>query len=174
MKKNILTIGTVSAISVLVAGCGPRLMSATNDDAGTEISASELARLQDFHVWKLSIPESKQPFQSLRLVLVEPNGTVVPQFGTGHGKPPPDWTNILLGLRCEGGSFVGKLEVHGPKDTWAWKVSFTNASAATPRAWVVGRPIWDGNRAELATFWKGAANGGDGNNYNTLAVELVK
>jgi hypothetical protein len=150
-------------------------MPAADAGSGTELSAIELARLQDFHAWKLPIPQTQQPVKRVELVLVKPDGSIIRKSGTSYGgNPPPAWTNILLGFHYEGGGFVGTLECQGPKDTLTWSLNFTNGPAEHPRSWS-GRARFHGNRADLATFWTSeeAARSG-GNDYTTLAVELVK
>jgi hypothetical protein len=174
MKHITRAFASVLTLSALVVGCGPNPKAAPGADPATELSANELARLQDFHAWKLPVPESQQPLQRVNLVLVRADGTSELMFGTAYTDPAPAWTNILLGFRYEAGGFVGRLEGRGPKNGVTYNLNFTNASAEHHRSWA-GSPHWNGNRAELATFWTSqeAAKSG-GNDYSTLAVELVK
>jgi hypothetical protein len=154
-------------------GCGPKPKVTMAADTGAELTADELALLQDFHTWKVPVPLSQQPVKRVLLVLLKADGTSVQVFGTAYSTPASSWTNILLGFRYEGGVFVGRLWCRGPKTGVTYSFNFTNAATEHPRSW--GRSGWEGNRAELATFWNSQeAVRRDSNDYNTLAVELVK
>jgi hypothetical protein len=130
--------------------------------------------LLDFHVWKLTVPQSQQPLKRVNLLLVKPDGSTVQLFGTAYADPAPAWTNILVGFRYERGRFAGRLAGQGPIGD-IYDLNFTNATTEHPRSWY-GGVLWKGARGELATFWnsKEAAKSGGGNDYSILVVELVK
>jgi hypothetical protein len=174
MKRIIPTLASVLAIGALALGCGPNPKTPLAEGTGAEFTPEDLANLQDFHAWKLLVPSSQQPFKRITLVLVEADGSSAQLFGTASSDTPTGWTNVLLGFRYEGGVFAGRLVGRGPKLGTTYSVNFTNAATVNPRSWS-GRSRFDGNRAELATFWKSdeAAQRG-GNEYSILAVELVK
>ncbi len=174
MKHIIPTLGSVLALGAFAIGCGPNPKATLAGDAETELTANDLAYLQDFHAWKLTVPWSQQPLKRVKLVLVESDGTSVQLFGTAHSEPAPAWTNILLGFRYKEGVFAGRLEGRGPKTTETYSLDFTNAPTERPRSWAESSR-WNGNRAELGTFWRSeeAAKSG-GNDYSTLVIELVK
>jgi len=173
MKPIIPTLASILALGVFAIGCDPKPRATLAEDAA-DLTANDLAYLQDFHAWKLLVPSSQQPLKRAKLVLVETDGTSVLLFGTPHAEAWTNWTNILLGFRYEGGAFTGKLEGRGPKLGMTYSFNFTNAATEHPRSWA-GRSRFNGNRAELATFWKSAkAAKSQGNDYSTLAVEIVK
>jgi hypothetical protein len=173
MKTVIRAAGLVLTVWAAVS-CGPKPQAASGPSPANRLSANELAGLLDFHAWKLRIPQSQQPCRSVQLVTLKADGTRILEFGAAQSIPPASCTNILLGLRCADGRFVGRLELQDTKGTQAWSLSFTNASEKRPRSWVVGSPQWNGKRAELATFWSEAPNANGGGHYSTLAVELVR
>lgn len=174
MKHIIPTLASVLAVGAFAIGCGPSPRVTLAEDAGAELTADDLAYLQDFHAWKLFVPSSQQPLKRIKLVLVGADGTSVQLFGTAYSDPAPAWTNILLGFRHEGGAFAGRLQGRGPKLGETYSFNFTNAAPVHPRSWA-GRSRFNGNRAELATFWNSEeAAKSDGNDYSTLVVELVK
>jgi hypothetical protein len=175
MKPIIPILTSLLAIGAFALGCGPKPKTTLAEGAGAELTPEDLANLQDFHAWKLLVPSSQQPFKRVDLVLVEADGTSAQLFGTAYSDTPAGWTNVLLGFRFESGAFVGRLEGRGgPKLSTTYSFNFTNAATVNPRSWS-GRTRFEGNRAELATFWESqeAAKRG-GNDYSTLAVELVK
>jgi hypothetical protein len=174
MKPIIPILTSVLVIGALALGCGPKPKTTLAEGAGAELTPEDLANLQDFHAWKLLVPSSQQPFKRVNLVLVEADGSSAQLFGTAYSDSAPGWTNVLLGFRYEGGAFVGRLEGRGPKLGTTYSFNFTNAATVNPRSWS-GRSRFDGNRAQLATFWisdEAAKRGG--NEYSTLAVELLK
>jgi hypothetical protein len=174
MKHIIPTLALVLAVGAFAIGCGPSPKATLTEDAGPELTATDLADLQDFHAWKLPIPLAQQPLKRVKLVLVGPDATSVELFGTAYSDPAPAWTNILLGFRYEGGAFVGRLHGRRPNGGEGYSFNFTNAATEHPRSWA-GHSRFDGNRAELATFWKSAeARKSDSNDYSTLVAEIVK
>ena len=175
MKRIIPILASVLAVGAFALGCGPNPKTTLAEGAGAELTSEELASLQDFHAWKLVVPSSQQPVSRVNLVLVEADGSSAQLFGTAYSNTPLGWTNVLLGFRYEGGAFVGRLEGRSPKLGTTYSFNFTNAATVNPRSWSAGRSRFERNRAELATFWKSddAAKRG-GNEYSTLAVELVK
>jgi hypothetical protein len=174
MKFIISNLASALALGVLAIGCGQNPKTTPAEDTGGELTANDLAYLQDFHAWKLLVPSSQQPLKRAKLVLVATDGTSEQLFGTAYSDPAPAWTSILLGFRYEGGAFTGRLEGRGPKPGETYSFNFTNAAAKHPRSWA-GRSRFNTNRAELATFWKSAeAAKGGGNDYSTLAVEIEK
>jgi hypothetical protein len=174
MRFSVSFFATVLALGALIVSCGPRPKAALGEDPAAELSANELANLQDFHAWKLAIPKSQQPLSRVKLVLLRGDGTSVQLFGTAYSDTAPAWTNILLGFRFEGGRFSGRLHGRSSKMGETYSFSFTNTSTEHVRSWS-GPTLWNGAHAELATFWisEEAAKRG-GNDYITLAVELVK
>ena len=174
VKPIIPTLASVLALGVFAIGCSPNPKATLAEDADAELTANDLAYLQDFHAWKLLVPSSQQPLKRANLVLLGTDGTSIQLFGTAHTDPAPAWTNILLGFRYEGGAFTGRLEGRGPKLGETYSFNLTNAATEHPRSWA-GRSRFNGNRAELATFWKSAEAAKSGrNDYSTLAVEIVK
>jgi hypothetical protein len=175
MNHIMPTLACVLALVGFAVGCEPNPKAALDGDRATELSATDLIALQeDFHAWKLLVPQSQQPLKRVELVLVRADGTRGLLFGTAQSEPAPGWTCILLGFRYEGGRFAGRLVGRGPKVGETYGFTFTNAWTEHPRSWS-GAPLWNGAHAELATFWTSeeAARSG-GNDYSTLAVELVK
>jgi hypothetical protein len=176
MKHICPTLTSLLALAAFAVGCGPNPKATLAEDPATELSANELALLQDFHAWKLPVQQSQQPLKRVTLVLARADGTSVQLFGTAYTDPAPAWTNIILGFQYESGRFIGRLEGRGPKmgQGQTYSLNLTNASTEHPRSWA-GRSRWNGNRAELGTFWiSEAAAKSDGNDYSTLAIELVK
>lgn len=178
MKNIIMVLGLVTSLSALLTGCGAKPSKSQGADSASHLSAAELARLLDFHAWKIPVPQSLQPSSGIRLVFVKSDGTTVKACGFGTTAPPQPWSNILVGLRLERGVFIGTLEARDSKGgASTWPFSFTNIiSSDRPRSWVLGSALWKGNRAELADFWESARSGGgrDETNFSVLAVELVK
>jgi hypothetical protein len=166
------TILSALALGAFALGCGPNPKSTLPENAGAELTAKDLAYLQDFHAWKLPVPSSQHPGMRVRLVLVGADGSGAELFSTANSTALA-WTNLLLGFRYEGGRFAGRLHAQSPEGSLTYTLNFTNASTERPRSWAEGAR-WDGNRAELATFWNSdeAARRG-GNDYSTLAVELA-
>jgi hypothetical protein len=168
MKHITPIFGLALALGAFAFGCRP-----SGENAATELTANELALLQDFHAWKLPVPQSQQPLKRVTLVLVRADGTSVQLFGTAYSDTAPAWTNILLGFRYESGRFVGHFEGRSPSGGAGYSLDFTNAATAHLRSW--GAAHWQGNRALLGTFWtSGEAAKSGGNDFTTLAVELVK
>ncbi len=175
MKHIIPAFASLLVVGILLVGCGPNPKAGLEEDGATRLSADDLALLQDFHAWKLPIPQSQQPVARVKLVLLGSDATSVQLFGTAFSKSIPAWTNILLGFHYQSGRFAGRLHLRGATRLGeTYSLNFTNASTDYARSWA-GSARWDGNRAELATFWvsEEAAKSG-GNGYSTLAVELVK
>src|SRR5271166_3496384 len=104
----------------LLGGCGkqPAVPVAKVED---ELTASDLARLMDFHAWTLRIPEMLQPVNSIRIVITKHDGTLLEEvFSTGDnlrpGKTFPEpYFSILLGFRVERETFTGHLFVRNSK-----------------------------------------------------------
>ncbi len=174
LKGRGLSIASAFLLSALAVACGPSPTTSSAGDSANSLTAAELASLLDFHAWKLTIPQSQQPLKRVKLLLVRADGTSVDLFGTAYTDRAPAWTNVLLGFRYESGRFSGKLAGRGPNLSETYSLDFTNASTEHPRSWSEGC-VWNGARAELATFWNSeeAAKRG-GNDYSTLVVELVK
>ena len=168
------TLACVLALGAFAIGCGSNHKAALDADRATELSASDLALLEDFHAWKLLVPQSQQPLKRVKLVLLSADGTSNLLFATAESEPAPAWTHIRLGFRYEGGRFAGSLVGRAPNLDVTYTFSFTNSLTEHPRSWD-GAPLWNGAHAELATFWTSeeAAKSG-GNDYRTLAVEIVK
>jgi hypothetical protein len=178
MKHLIPAFTSALTLALLVVACGPspKPAPAKGPDPAIELSANDLAFLQDFHAWTLPVPESQQPLKRIKLVLVGPDGTSVPLFATAYSTPAPAWTDLLLGFRYESGRFVGRFHGLSPKGGGVtYDLSFTNASTKHPRSSTMTRTFWNSNRAELATFWNSTHTARtDSDDYATLALELLK
>src|SRR3974377_1156589 len=103
MKHLTPTLACVFGVGPVVGGSGPVSKAALRGDSAAELSANDLAELQDFHAWKLPVPPSQQPLKRVELVLVGADRASVPLFGTAYSDPAPAWTNLLLGFRYESG-----------------------------------------------------------------------
>jgi hypothetical protein len=141
-----------------------------------ELTASDLARLMDFHAWTLRIPEKQQPVKSLRMVIAKHDRTFLEQvFSTGDNlQPGQSWpepySSILLGFRVERETFTGHLFVGNSQGAGkGWNILFTNAFADVATGWVADGPLhWTGDRAELGMSTR--SNGFD----TIMAIEMVK
>src|ERR1035438_6229486 len=72
--KNIIETSALLAY-VLVAGCAGDGFNRSTDRSQSPLTAEELSRLLDLHVYKARIPPSQQPFRSLRLILIKHDGS---------------------------------------------------------------------------------------------------
>jgi len=173
MKKNLLVFVLVGIVSALVMSCG----KPSDRAADSQLTAKELSRLMGFHVWKMNIPVSQQKFENFRIVLIKPDGTVIKEFGSGHGTitNSPACSCLLLGFRVERGLFSGAVEEQTTDGSaWTWNLNFTESQADSVHYWVTGDPLWKNGRATLAAFHKvGDPNGTNEADDSILAVELV-
>ena len=169
------------AMSALIAGCEPK----QKVDSENSLTAEELARLQDFHVWKISLP----PCRGFKLVLVKSDGSKVVRFSTlpdeaasasgwanlTNNYPSPMWTSVLLGLRMSASNWVGNVEAGTTNGSITYHLDFTNEFAESPRSWSFARPSLFGDHVELATFWdKQNQDKTNMQYFNTLEIEVVK
>lgn len=60
-------LGLAVIMSVGVAGCGEKTKT-SGQDAGNQLTASDLALLTEFHAWKAFIPEAQRPLKAIRVV----------------------------------------------------------------------------------------------------------
>jgi hypothetical protein len=155
----------------LTAGCNQAAPSSTTDTSN--ITASELATLLDFHVWKLPITTSNE-FSAAQIALVKPDGTSNLKWGTSYSVPRADWTNLLLGLRLEQGRVSGRFSAHGPKLNESWEVSFTNSPDEHVRYWVGEHLRWTGDYAVLGGFYTGNPRSTRDTNDSLLVLQLVR
>ena len=126
--------------------------------------------LMDFHAWKVSIPQSQQPFRNIRLVIVKPDGTIVPKFSTANQPGYLSCSSIVLGFRVEGGTFSGHFNIRDTKGGGqGYNLSFTDAFTDSDPAWVMESPVWNGNRAQLASATKSGEM-----KESILALELLR
>jgi hypothetical protein len=172
MKPIFIAFALVVIVASLMTGCGAKSPdSSAAENPNSPMSASELSRLMDFHAWKVSIPESQRPFKSIRLIIVNRDGTFVAQkFSTEDNLHSEPCTFILIGFRIEQGTFTGHFNTFDAKGGGlGWKLDFTDAFADTWPAWSEGNLVWNGNRAELAV----ATKDGEMKDYK-LVIELVK
>ena len=155
---------------MLVAGCGAKPSKPSAADPGSPLSASELARLTDFHAWKVRIPQTQEPVKDIRLVIVKRDGTVLPKFHTGTNLGE-SCSSILLGFRVEGDTFAGHFFTQDCKGGGiGWNLSFADVFGQSNPAWVApGTALWNGNRAQLAEAMKEGDMCG-----SILAIELLK
>ncbi|MGA3179551.1 MAG: hypothetical protein ABSF38_04330 [Verrucomicrobiota bacterium] len=157
-------------MSALVAGCGEKMSKSTGKDSDTQLTASDLAMLTDFHAWKTSIPEAQQPVKTIRLVILNRrDGTVVTKFSTGANLET-NCSSFLLGIRVEQGRFMGHLLIRtADGGGLGWDLHFTDALADSDPAWSApGTLVWNGNHADLAASTRS-------NIFDTvLAIELDK
>jgi hypothetical protein len=170
MKSSIPMLGLTVIMSVLITGCGEKMPKSTGEDVGSQLTASDLALLTDFHAWKASIPEAQQPIKAIQLMILNlRNGTVITNFSTG-GNLETNCSSFLLGIRIEQGRFTGHLLTRTPEGGGlGWAVNFTDKLADSYPAWSTpGTIAWNGNRAELAKSTK--SNIFD----SVLVIELVK
>ena len=155
----------------LVTGCEKKPSIPTAEDTRDQLTASDLARLTDFHVWKGRIPEAEQPVKSIRLVIVKQDGSLVAKlFDTGNNLGREPCTSVLVGFKIEQGAFNGHLLTSNGKGGGAgWNINFTNAFASSFAAWSVpGVLLWNSNRAVLGR------TGQDDDFNSILILELVK
>jgi hypothetical protein len=159
----------------LLGGCGKQ-PAAPVAKVENELTASDLARLTDFHAWTLRIPEMQQPVKSLRIVIAKHDGTFLEEvFSTGDnlqpGKTWPEpYSSILLGFRVERETFTGHLFVRNSQGAGkGWDFHFTNAFVDVAPAWARAGPLeWTGHRAELGMSSRS-------NDFDTImAIEMVK
>ena len=171
MKPITMVLVSVVIVSVLAAGCGEKRSPSSADAAESQLTASDLALLTDFHAWSARIPQSQQPVKRIRLVMVKRDGTTLQKFDTGDLLGFESWASILLGFRVERGTFTGHLTVRDSKGGGqGWGLSFADAFADANPGWTLpGTLVWNGNRARLAFV----ANNGEMNG-DVLAIELVK
>ena len=170
MKKLILLSAWIFIASAIIAGCGEKPADPSAQDP-SQLTASDLARLMDFHAWKVLIPQAQQPVKCIRIVIVKRDGTVVEKFGTGNNLGPEPCSSVLLGFRVEQGIFKGHLLTRDSKGGGVgWDLSFADALADSTPAWTTpGAMVWTRNRVTLAQGMKeGAVDG------SILAIELVK
>jgi hypothetical protein len=160
--------GFVGAIALTgIVGCSRS--DTVAKDAGSQLTASDLSRLMDFHAWKVPVPQSQQPFKSIQLVIIKPDGTEVMKFSTGNNLGSEPCSFILLGFRVEQETFTGHFNTQDSKGGGTgWNLNFADKFADSWPAWVIESPVWNGNRAELASATKGDMSS------SILAIELVK
>ena len=174
MKNRIVMLGIVVLASALVAGCKGK--------ASNPLTVEQLADLMEFHAWTLPIPQSQQPVKKVRLVIVRHDGSEVPRFEIGDLRsasctPCPF---IQLGLRVEEGVFAGQFYLRDSKGQFeSSRISFKDEFASPAGqgesgksvGWVTtgATPIWNGNRAQLASEWKMGEK-----RDSILYLELVK
>ncbi|MGD0411774.1 MAG: hypothetical protein ABSC18_08705 [Verrucomicrobiota bacterium] len=170
MKSLILVSTFVVLACAFVAGCGEKQSNSSAEDPGSQLTASDLAMLMDFHAWNVRIPESQQPFRSIRLVIVKPDGTIVPKFSAANQPGYLSCSSIVLGFRVEQGTFSGHFNIRDTKGGGqGYGLSFTDAFANSDPAWVIASPVWNGNRAQLARATKSGEM-----KDSILAIELLK
>ncbi|EEF61967.1 hypothetical protein [Pedosphaera parvula] len=172
MKNLILVFSFVVIASAFVTGCEQK--TSNSSAAGGQLTAADLAQLMDFHAWNVPIPQSQQPFKSIRLVIIKRDGTIVTKlFDTGSALDSEQpCTSIFLGFRVERGTFTGHLNTRDSKGGGiGWGLNFTDAFADSSPGWgTSGTAIWNGNHAELGL----ATKRGEMVYDNFLAIELVK
>lgn len=167
--------GFLLLISTLISGCGENTSNSNGGD-GSELTAADLAKLTDFHAWRVSIPQTQQPVKAIRLIVFNRGeSTVTQEFSTGENLGT-NCTSFLLGLRAEHGRLTGQLLTKNSNTSGinglGWPLDFADPfqhpDAGTSVGWTVpGTLIWNGNRADFATC-------SQSNHYSTLAVELEK
>ena len=172
--KNIIETSALLAC-VLVAGCAGDGFNRSTDRSQSPLTAEELSRLLDLHVYKARIPPSQQPFRSLRLILIKNDGSSLKEYAM-IPLNRESYTGILLGLRFEHGAISGALEVTGPKGR---RLALPLYLEGRIRWWYGGNPQWEGNRIQLATVSDAEDTNHSGlsdadNRFSTLALELVK
>lgn len=168
--------GFLLIISALITGCGEKMSNSSGADDASQLTAADLARLTDFHAWKVSIPEAQQPVKAIRLIVFNRGeNTATQEFSTGENLGT-NCTSFLLGLRAEHGRLTGQLLTKNSSTTGinglGWPLDFANPfehpDPGTSVGWTVpGTLIWNGNRAEFATC-------SQSNHFSALAVELEK
>jgi hypothetical protein len=165
----------VSAFAVLATlfldGCGEKSSSSSAADPGSQLTASDLAGLMDFHAWNVRIPsQSQQAIKRIRLVIVKPDGTTIQKFATANRDGYLSCSSILLGFRVEHGTFTGHFNMRDSNGGGeGYTLTFTDAFADAEPAWMTGTPTWHGNRAVIARARKVDELEG-----TVLAIELVK
>jgi hypothetical protein len=171
MKQVITVLVSVVIVSVVAAGCGEERSHSSAEATGSQLTASDLALLTDYHAWSARIPQSQQPVKRVRLVIVKPDGTIIPKFDTGDNLGPESCASILLGFRVEHGAFTGHIHIRDSKGGGqGWGLSFSDPFAGPNTHWTLpGTLVWNGNRARLAFL----VNNGESNG-NDLALELLK
>ncbi len=170
MKNPIPMPALAVIISAFVAGCGEQMSKTAGEDASSQLTASDLAQLTDFHAWKTFIPAAQRPVKAIRLaILNRRDGTVVTKFSTGVNLET-NCSSFLLGIRMEQGRFMGHLLTRtADGGGLGWDLNFSDALADSFPAWSApGTLVWNGNRADLATSTRS-------NVFDTvLVVELEK
>ena len=62
----------------VITGCERQPTKSPAERFQESVTADDLALLMHLHAVKLIVPQSQQPFQQIRIVLVKPDGTIVP------------------------------------------------------------------------------------------------
>jgi hypothetical protein len=170
--KNLVLVSAFAVLATLIlAGCGEKPSNSSTADPDSQLTASDLARLMDFHAWNVRIPpQSQQSIKRIRLVIVKPDGTTIQKFCTANHDGYLSCSTILLGFRVEHGTFTGHFNMRDSNGSGeGYSLAFSDAFADAAPAWETGTPTWHGNRAELARARKVDELEG-----TVLAIELVK
>jgi hypothetical protein len=180
MKNIIKLSGLILTGMVIITGCGQPPAKSAADRYQEPLTTDELALLMHFHAIKLIVPQSQRPFQRIRIVLVKPDGTIVPKGGLAVGSTTNDPVcNILVGYRIEGETFSGSIAFQGSKFGASGDFSFTDSIAK--RNLVFGGADFFGSKDDFEKnwYWKNglfqlAADGPSGSTNTILAIQLVR
>ncbi len=181
MKNTIKFSALILIGFAIVTGCEQQPVKSTADRFQESLTTDELARLMHFHAIKLVVPQSQEPFQQIRIVLVKPDGTIVPQGGVSAGNNTNDPVcKILVGYRIEGETISGSIAFQYSKGGGSGDFSFTDPFVK--RIQVFGGEEFFGSKEEFERnwYWKNglfqlAADGHPGSTNNTiLAIQLGK
>lgn len=138
MKSAILTFGFIVIASVFITGCGQRSSNATVENTNSELTASDLSRLLDYHAWRLRIPEAQQPIKSIQLVIMKRPDIVIDKYIIANDLSHESCSSILLGFRVEQGALIGQLFTQDAKGGGlGWSINFTNSFARSHPGWAV-------------------------------------
>jgi hypothetical protein len=181
VMKNTIKFSALILIGfAIITGCEQQPAKSTSDRFQESLTTDELARLMHFHAIKLVVPQSQQPFQQIRIVLVKPDGTIVPKGGVAAGNNTNDPAcKILVGYRIEGEIFSGSIAYQDSKGGCSGDFSFTDSYAT--RNLVFGGANFFGTKDEFEKnwYWKNglfqlAADGPPGSTNTILAIQLVR
>jgi hypothetical protein len=173
MKRFFRVFGAIALAIVLGTGCEEKPLRSA---PVSELTASDLAQLTDFHAWKTRVPEAQQPFKSIQLVVYKRGqNSTVSKHMIASDVGPVHCDTIVLGFRVEADHYVGKLFASDSKTGGGsgWGILFDDAFDKAHDDYFragwgnSGTLQWEGNRAPLAVL--------SGTNGDTvLAIELNK
>jgi hypothetical protein len=187
--KNAFKLSALLLVGLMIfAGCGQQSPKPNLNDS-QKLNTDELARLLNFHTIKVTVPQSQRPFKHILIVLIKPDGTVVPKGGgNGFNNDSPS-CNILVGYRVERGTISGRIELQDSNSTSDSDFNFTDPFADRVRVFGMGtfmNPAVKGSTLpwEEAGFWENEflqlasdepTDGTTNTNGDTiLAIQLVK